>query len=172
MRTYKTFSDPVDAAFVIAGRLLALLGFATMLLIAISVVRVTAAHAMQGWTTCHAAGTTVTSISGRDTNTAKMISIMTLPDAIEACQRNEDLKGAALRKCADKAMRGGDYSTGPVVTVWANCETGTLTAESTHMSAIHFKFPIAGSCAGYGEAAIEAFKTLCPSYKGKIEEDQ
>jgi hypothetical protein len=38
MRTYKTFSDPVDAAFVIAGRLLALLGFATTLLIAISVI--------------------------------------------------------------------------------------------------------------------------------------
>jgi hypothetical protein len=56
----------------------------------------TQANALSGFSTCHAAGTTATSISGFNTSTAKMISAMALPDVMEACSRNEQLGGAAL----------------------------------------------------------------------------
>ncbi len=146
-------------------------------------LEVTPATALEGFSTCHAAGTTVTSISGFDTRTAKMTSMMTLPDAMEACHRNEQLNGAALTACADKLMRDGDAEIG-VVAVWANCEKGTLTVEyspvpsstyyagpgSKHVD--HYKFPVFPSCGDDNAAAVAAFKTLCPSYEGKIEADQ
>jgi hypothetical protein len=138
------------------------------------------AIALEGFSTCHAAGTTVTSISGFDTSTAKMVSVVTLPDAIEACQRNEQLHGAALTACADKIMKEGDSHIGEVV-VWANCTKGTLAVQyspvpessyykgpgSTHVD--RYKFPVFPSCGGDNAAAVAAFKTLCPSYEGKIE---
>jgi hypothetical protein len=141
------------------------------------------AIALEGFSTCHAAGTTVTSISGFDTRAAKMTSVMTLPDAMEACHRNNDLNGAALAACADNLMRNGDAEIGEV-TVWANCEKATLTVEyfPVHASTYYrgpgskhverYKFPVIPSCANDNSAAIAAFKNLCPSYEGKLELDQ
>jgi hypothetical protein len=141
------------------------------------------ATALQGLSTCHAAGTTVTSISGFDTRNAKMTSVMTLPDALEVCYRTYDLKVVTLEACADNLMRNGDAEIGEV-TVWANCEKATLTVEycpvlastyyrgpgSKHVD--RYKFPVIPSCADDNSAAIAAFKTLCPSYGGKVESDQ
>lgn len=62
------------------------------------------AFAMQGFSTCHAAGTTVTNSDGLGTSRASMLSVETLPDALEACHRNERLTGAALMACALKEM--------------------------------------------------------------------
>jgi hypothetical protein len=50
----------------------------------------TPAMAMQGFSTCHAPQTTVTSISGFDTRTAKMTDKVTRPDAMEYCHREPD----------------------------------------------------------------------------------
>jgi hypothetical protein len=153
------------------------------IVIAIGAFLFTPAAALEGFSTCHAAGTTVTSISGFDTGAAKMISEMTLPDAMDACHRNSDLSGAALMECAAKLMRDGDSNRGPVTTV-ADCETGTLAVEyspvptstyytgpnSKHVD--HYKFPIFPMCGNDNAAAIAAFKVLCPAFKGKIEADQ
>jgi len=100
----------------------------TSIMIAIGASLITPAAALEGFSTCHAAGTTVTSISGFDTRAAKMISEMTLPDAMEACHRNNDLNGTALTACAARLMRDGDSNRGPVTTV-ADCEKGTLAVE-------------------------------------------
>jgi len=144
---------------------------------------VTPATTLEGFSTCHAAGTTVTSISGFDTRAAKMTSEMTLPDAMEACHRNNGLNGAALTACADRLMRDGDSNKGPVTTV-ADCEKGTLATEYSPVPAStyyagpgrkhvdHYKFPVFPSCGGDNAAAVAAFKTLCPAYEGKIELDQ
>jgi len=141
------------------------------------------ATALQGFSTCHAAGTTVTSISDFDTRTAKMTSVMTLPDAMEACHRNNDLSVVTLEECADNLMRNGDAEIGEV-TVWANCEKATLAVEyfpvrvSTFYTGpgrkhvTRYKFPVFPSCGNDDSAAIDAFKTLCPSYEGKLELDQ
>jgi hypothetical protein len=130
-------------------------------------------NALQGWSTCHAAGTTATSISGFDTRTAKMVSAMTLPDAMEACDRNEQLKGAALTACAEKTMK--EENLGEVI-VWANCAKGTLAVQYSPIpqsvyykrpGSIHvdrYKFPVFPSCGGDNQAAVTAFHQLCPSY--------
>jgi hypothetical protein len=77
------------------------------------------AHALQGLTTCHAAGTTATSISGFDTRTAKMTSAYTRPDAMEYCNREiTEQHGLGVAACADRFMRD---NSGVVITVWANC---------------------------------------------------
>jgi hypothetical protein len=86
-------------------------------------------NALQGFSTCHAAGTTAISISGFDTRNAKMVSVMTLPDAMEACDREQQLKGAALTTCAEKTLK--EENLGEVI-VWANCAKGTL-AVRTHL---------------------------------------
>lgn len=141
------------------------------------------ATALDGFSTCHAAGTTVTGISGFDTSAARMTSEMTLPDALEACHRNNKLNGTALTACAARLMRDGNSNKGPVTTV-ADCEKGTLAVEYSPVPAStyytgpgskhvdHYKFPVFPSCGGDNAAAIAAFKTLCPSYEGKIEADQ
>lgn len=141
------------------------------------------AVALEGFSTCHAAGTTVTSISGFDTRAAKMTSEMTLPDAMEACHRNNDLNGPALTACAARLMRDGDSNKGSVTSV-ADCEKGTLTVEYSPVPAstyyagpgskhvAHYRFPVSPSCGDDSMAAIAAFKTLCPGYEGKIEADQ
>jgi hypothetical protein len=133
------------------------------------------AHALQGLTTCHAAGTTATSISGFDTRTAKMTSAYTRPDAMEYCNREiteqHDLGVAA---CADRFMRD---NSGVVITVWANCAKGTLTSEvggrpgtdAVHGWTQRYKFPIVPMCGDDNMAAIAAFNQLCPSYGGKVE---
>jgi len=164
-------------------RWLAMSTIRTATLALVASLAINPATALEGLSTCHAAGTTVTSISGFDTRTAKMTSVMTLPDAMEACHRTEQLNGAALRACADKLMRDGDAEIGEV-TVWANCEKATLTVEyspvpssayytgpgSRHVD--HYKFPVFPSCGDDNAAAVAAFKTLCPSYEGKIEADK
>ena len=94
------------------------------------------AYALEGFSTCHAAGTTVTSISGFDTTSAQMTSVMTTRDALEACHRNQRLNGAALKACVDKLMRDGDSVIG-AVTVRANCKSGTLTGGIFACSIIH-----------------------------------
>ena len=155
----------------------------TSVVIALGVSLITRAAALEGFSTCHAAGTTVTSISGFDTRAAKMTSEMTLPDAMEACHRNKELNGAALAACAGRLMRDGDANKGPVTTV-ADCDKGTLAVEYSPVPAStyyagpgrkhvdHYKFPVFPSCGGDNAAAVAAFKTLCPAYEGKIELDQ
>jgi hypothetical protein len=152
-------------------------------LIAISAFLITPATALEGFSTCHAAGTTVTSISGFDTRAAKMISEVTLPDAMDICHRNNDLNGTALMECAARYMQDGDSHIGPVTTV-ADCEMGTLAVEyspvttstyyrgpgSKHVD--RYKFPIIPMCGNDNVAAIAAFKILCPAFKGKIEAEQ
>jgi hypothetical protein len=125
----------------------------------------------------------VTSISGFDTHAAKMISEITLPDAMVACHRNNDLNGTALTECAARFMRDGDSNSGPVTTV-ANCDIGTLAVEyspvptSTYYTGPgtkhvdHYKFPVVAACGNDNAAAIAAFKVLCPAFKGKIEAEQ
>jgi hypothetical protein len=56
------------------------------------------ATALEGFLTCHAAGATVTRISGFDTRTAKMVSVMTLPDAMAHCHGNIGHETAGLAK--------------------------------------------------------------------------
>ena len=141
-----------------------------------ALIPIGAARALEGFSTCHAAGTTVTSISGFDTRNAKMTSVVTLPDALEACQRNEQLSGTALRACAERTLR---EDTGEVV-VWANCVKGTLAVQYSPVpgsvyykgpGSLHvdrYKFPVPPSCGGDNLAAIAAFKRLCPSYDGKL----
>ena len=155
----------------------------TFIMITLGGFLITPATALDGFSTCHAAGTTVTSISGFDTRAAKMTSEMTLPDAMEACHRNNHLNGTALTACAARLMRDGDSSKGPVTTV-ADCEKGTLTSEYSPVPAStyyagpgsrhvdHYKLPLPLTCGGDNMAAIAAFKTLCPSYEGKIEVEQ
>jgi hypothetical protein len=134
------------------------------------------ATALQGWTDCHGAGTTVTSISGFDTRRAKMVSEMTLPDATQLCHRDRSRadgspKGVSEAECASNIMRDGVNQ----ITVWGNCEKATLTMEylpasgSKHVT--HFKFPVFPDCGSDGAPAITAFKTLCPSYEWKLELD-
>ena len=138
------------------------------------------ALALKGFSTCHAAGTTVTSISGFDTPAARMTSVTTFHDALEACHRDQGLKGAALKACADKLMRA---NSGPV-TVRTNCGNGTLTVEyspipgsvyyrspgSRHVET--YTLPLDPTCGGDNLAAINSFKTLCPSYEGRIEANE
>jgi len=140
------------------------------------------ARALDGFSTCHAAGTTATSVSGIDTSNAKMVSVMTYAGAMEACRRNEEVSGAALKACADKLMKDGDSQIGDII-VWANCKKGTLTEqyspvrESSYYTgpgSIHvtkWKFPVTPMCADDNDAAIAVFHTLCPSYEGKVEND-
>jgi hypothetical protein len=144
---------------------------------------ITPAAALDGFSTCHAAGTTVTSISGFDTRAAKMISEMMLADAMKACHRNSALNGSALTACAANLTRDGDSYKGPVTTV-ADCEKGTLEVEYSPVPAStydtgpgskhidHYKFPVSPICGDDDLAAISAFKTLCPAYSGKIETDR
>ena len=127
------------------------------------------ANALQGYSSCHGAGSTVTSVSGFDTSTAKMTSEVTLPDAMEYCHRYEQLNGAALTKCAHDNLR--DPHLRVVITVWANCKKATLTVEdsSAPSQVDHYHFPMESGCGNGGTPAIDAFKTLCPNYQGKIE---
>jgi hypothetical protein len=93
------------------------------------------------------------------------------------------VNGAALAACADKFMKEGDSQIGEVI-VWANCTKGTLTEQfspvpqSTYYKgpgSIHvdrWKFPVFPSCGGDNAAAVAAFRTLCPSYEGKIESEE
>ena len=153
------------------------------IMITLSALLITPAAALDGFSTCHAAGTTVTSISGFDTSAARMTSEMTLPDAMEACHRNNGLNGVALSACATRLLREGDLNKGPVTTV-ADCEKGTLAVEYSPVPAStyyagpgrkhvdHYQFPVFPSCGGDNAAAVAAFKTLCPSYDGKIKADQ
>lgn len=129
------------------------------------------AYAMQGFSTCHAAGTTVTNIDGLGTSGARMLSVETLPDALEACHRNERLTGAALMACALKEMQA-NYKNQTV----ADCEKGTLSNVSTtsgQRNTEYFRFPLREIyCANNGQAAINAFRTLCPDYEGKLGDEQ
>jgi hypothetical protein len=158
----------------------------TILAIAASGLAVTPAMAMQGFSTCHAPQTTVISISGFDTRTAKMTDRVTRPDAMEYCHREPDAleSGDAdehfinMNACADRIMRTEGTT---VTTAWANCEKATLTVQyspvpesvyysgkgSIHVD--HYKFPVIASCGGDNMAAIAAFKQMCPSYTGKVE---
>jgi hypothetical protein len=126
-----------------------------------------AANAMQGFSTCHAAGTTVTSIDGFGTSRAKMLSVETLPDALESCHRNDLLVGSALMACALKEMQEGYKN----LTV-ADCRRGTLSNEfvrrGDHQTE-NFKFPMSErDCASNADAARNAFRTLCPDHEGKL----
>ena len=129
------------------------------------------AYAMQGFSTCHAAGTTVTSIDGLGTSGARMLSVETLPDALEACHRNERLTGAALMACALKEMQA-NYKNQTV----ADCEKGTLSNVSTasgQRNTEYFRFPLREIyCANNGQAAINAFRTLCRDYEGKLGDEK
>jgi hypothetical protein len=129
------------------------------------------ANAMQGFSTCHGPGTTVTTIDGLGTSRARMLAIETLPDALEACHRNERLTGASLTACALKEMRA-NYKNETV----ADCEKGTLSNASTisgQRNTEYFRFPLREIyCANDGQAAINAFRTLCPDYEGKLGDEQ
>jgi hypothetical protein len=129
------------------------------------------AYAMQGFSTCHAAGTTVTDIDGLGNSRARMLSVETLPDALEACHRNERLTGASLTACALKEMQA-NYKNQTV----ADCEKGTLSnvsMSSGRHNTEYFRFPLHEIyCANNGQAAINAFRTLCPDYEGKLGDEQ
>jgi hypothetical protein len=136
-------------------------------------------HALEGFSTCHAAGTTATSVSGIDTRTAKMVSVMTHADAVEACHRNEQ-RGSALKACADKLMKNGDTQIGEAI-VWARqellpcniprCVSPLIIPASEAFTSQNGSFPVTPMCADDNDAAIAAFHTLCPSYKGRVEKD-
>jgi hypothetical protein len=156
---------------------LAMITIRTATLALVASLAINPATALQGWSDCHGAGTTVTSISGFDTRTAKMVSEMTLPDAMELCHRDRSRadgspKGVSEAECASNIMREGVNQ----ITVWANCEKATLTMEYSsdpgNKHVTHFKFPVFSDCGSDGEPAIAAFKTLCPSYEGNLEKDQ
>jgi hypothetical protein len=120
---------------------------------------------MQGFSTCHAAGTTVTSIEGLGTSRAKMLSVETLPDALESCHRM--LVGSALMACALKEMQEGYKNL-----TMADCRRGTLSNEfvwrSNHKTE-NFKFPMSErDCASDADAARNAFRSLCPDHEGKL----
>ncbi len=129
------------------------------------------AYAMQGFSTCHAAGTTVTDLDGLGTSHARMLSAETLPDALEACHRNERLSGPRLKACALKDMQS-NYKNETV----ADCERGTLSnvsMSSGRQNTEYLRFPLRDVyCANNGQAAINAFRTLCPDYEGKLGDEQ
>jgi hypothetical protein len=127
-----------------------------------SIVATSHARALQGYSTCHASGTTALDISGLDTTDARMVSAVTMPDAIEGCQRNGNLKGQALKRCAEKEMAEQGSN---VVKVYANCRKGTIAVEyqpipestyyqgpgRTHTS--RYKLPLTPMCGGDNFAA-------------------
>ncbi len=154
----------------------------TLLAIAAAAVQASPAMAMQGFSTCDSINTTVTSISGFDTRTAKMVAGHTRSDMLEFCHR--DPRGAwdeaeeggmgdrfiNINVCANVFMRN---LKGATVTTWANCEKATLTVQySPPLHVTRYKFPVIPSCDGDNKAAIAAFQTLCPSYQRNLETQQ
>ena len=96
-----------------------------------------------------------------------MLSVETLPDALESCHRNDRLVGSALMACALKELQD---NTKNITT--ADCRKGTLSNEywfQGNRGVENFKFPISEIyCANNAQAAINAFRTLCPDYEGKL----
>jgi hypothetical protein len=124
------------------------------------------AQAGSGWSTCHAAGTTQISLTGRNSTHAVLVSKMTSADAEEYCNRaglHGETRYKTLRSCVVGIMRneGGEIRT------IANCKIGTISV-STGSWSNSYAMPLVEMCGNDNMAAIIAFKKLCPSYRGQL----
>jgi hypothetical protein len=123
--------------------------------------------------TCRGASAVVTDVSGLDTTTARITARHTYPDAVSYCHYSlgngagkQRPSTAAVTACAEKFMR--DLGPENVLRAEANCQLGTLSTSSAKWSNA-YKLPLPPTCGGDNVQAISLFRTLCPSYEGKIE---
>ena len=90
----------------------------------------------------------------------------TLPDIIQACHQGYvDQAGAPPNVCI---ARHKDLLQAPSLHAYADCVAGTVKVEDDD----EIKLPVYPACANGGIRAVAAFKTLCPSYGGKIESEE
>lgn len=110
--------------------------------------------------TCVTPPATVTRIAGINTRNARMEARYTLPDIIQACHRTS-ISRMLHRKFA---LRVIDTCYRHLLHANADCVAGVVTVEG-----LKSRLPVHADCASGGFRAIKAFRTLCPSYGGKIE---
>lgn len=120
------------------------------------------AMALQFPGTCVSPPATVTKITGVNTQNATMEARYTLPDIIQACHEGYVDQGALPPDECIRKHRGLLES--PPLHASADCVAGVVTVEG-----FRTKLPAYPSCATGGIRAIEAFRSLCPSYSGEIE---
>ena len=133
-----------------------------------------AGHALGFPPTCPGATATVTAISGINSTHARMTAKYTLPDAIGLCNgvsgeaaAGVDPSPADINACIAKFMR---ENKGAVEWARADCEAGTLTIGEGREGGSFFKFPVdEPSCSSGGLRATQAFRILCPRYRGELE---
>ena len=121
-------------------------------------------NALQFPGTCITPPATVTRITGIDTRNAGMEARYTLPDIIKACHQGYvDQADAPPNVCID---RHRDLLQAPPLHATADCVAGIVTVEGQRTV-----LPAHRDCASGGFRAIDAFKTLCPSYGGAVERE-
>lgn len=124
---------------------------------------------------CRGPTATITEIDGLDTTRARAIAHYTVPDAISHCHYTlgrqagkPNPKAPAMRSCVEDFMR--DAAKEGALTVEANCRTGTIGIPDLKPKNA-LKLPLGTSCAEGGTQAADLFQVLCPSYDGKIKEN-
>lgn len=122
------------------------------------------AIALQFPETCVTPPATVISITGIDTRDARMEARYTLPDIIQACHQGYVDQSLRPPDECIKVHRGLVNS--PPLHATADCVAGVVTVEG-----LRTVLPAHADCASGGFRAIAAFKTLCPSYGGKVERE-
>lgn len=134
---------------------------------------VTTANSFEYPSTCRGAGVTVTELTGLDSRVAVMSGKSSEKDAVAYCQRSTPFSTCVARFMRDRAKTS--------YLAQADCEAGTLSTVAMGLPTPEYpqaiwssayKFPIPAMCAGDNNQAIEIFKILCPSYRGRIEEQQ
>lgn len=109
---------------------------------------------------------TVTKIIGIDTRRATMEGRYTIPDIQLGCHQGWVDQGGSQppEHCIKENRR---LLNAPPLRASADCVGGTLKLEGRS-----FKMPVSTDCASGGIYASKAFKTLCPNYGGRVEEDK
>jgi hypothetical protein len=137
------------------------------------VIAASSAISLEYPATCRGASAVVTDVSGLDTTTARITARHTYPDAVSYCHYSlgsgvgkQRPNAGAVTACAEKFMR--DLGPENVLRAEANCQLGTLSTSSAKWSNA-YKLPLSPTCGGDNVQAISLFRSLCPSYEGKIE---
>ena len=139
-------------------------------------------HALKFSGGCRGPGATVTTISGVNSESAKVTAKHTRADAIHYCrhrffyEQKPRPTASELRRCADAFMREEGEKTS-VYQAEANCRAGTVTlifkvlpsTDNDPEQRLNFQLPIFSSCGSNGQQAVDVFRMLCPSYRGQIE---
>jgi hypothetical protein len=131
------------------------------------------ANSLEYPATCRGATAVITEISGLDSARATITARHTYPDAISYCYYSLGRGGgkprptpAAVTSCASKFIH--DLTPDDVLHAEANCRMGTLSSSGPKWSNA-YKLPLQPMCGDDNNQAISLFRTLCPSYEGKIE---